>query len=64
MDAVCKVSLTVAGIKVPDDHLGFYVIRFHGIGQASLFYLGRRVTEAWQIDLEADVPADDKGGSA
>jgi hypothetical protein len=59
--------LAISQHAIPPDQFHHYVIRFCQCADGPvplLYFQGKRVTEAWRIELIAEVPKDEYGGNA
>jgi hypothetical protein len=59
--------LAISDKAIPPEQLHDYVIRFCQTAAGPvpvLYFLGRRVTQAWRIELVAEIPEDEFGGNA
>lgn len=59
-------TFVVAGKPVPPEQMADYALRFGGGSDVwiELYHHGRRVTQPWQLRLQADVPEDKVGANA
>jgi hypothetical protein len=59
--------LTIGDQAIPPDQLHQYVIRFCQTAEGPvpvLYFQGKRVTQAWRIELTAEIAEDEFGGNA